>query len=78
MNTIEELKTTVKRRPQPAFLHHISKQQYMDNLESKIRQKEIQFRMLVIPDQLALFRQTEAELGELYRELMDRVKDIQK
>lgn len=75
MNTIESIKSKTKMLPSPQFLESIRVQQERDLLESKIRQKEIQFRMLVLPEQLQVYRQTEKELGELYMALMETIEN---
>lgn len=75
MNTVEELKAAIKQQPSHEFIEQIRRQQETDILVNKIREKEIQFRMLVIPEQLLLYRKTEQELGALYKDLMKMVAE---
>lgn len=75
MNTIEEIKNKNGRLPSRCFIAKIHHQHGFDALESKIRVTEIQFKMLVLPEQLLLYRKTEAELGVLYKQLMEMVAD---
>jgi len=74
MNTIEELKTTVKRNPSPQYM--LWERQYCRReLEYEIRTLERKFKSCIKEEQPGPWKSMQKRLGELYKELMGTIKN---